>query len=377
MHAPDGILGDDLPQEVTDFWIIPDGQFHKISRWPQNGSLRSDTKYRNLGSQFDNPIATRYLVNVKGFLVGDPVDDPTLDTWGWLDIPDGTVDDFEGETAASPFVPRCEFQILHVDVLPTLGVPGIHILATWFNAAGSFTTGYEYKDEGGVGFTPQVNTVSRPPDHRSSLDNGFGFISRSCEVFAMSECYEFPFHPDFDPGFADFNGIDGYISLSQNVTFANAPFRLSAEVRLRSTVNQWPILGKENSGGFFGMIDSRIIFCNLLLPTSWTPVKDVWVTWVYEFEPVTQLQHKLTIAGTVVRDSTNNRQQCNFNNLGVFRRTQPGVLWADMDMRHLKIETGTPGNYTTLLDMPLLVNALDSGPQANHGTTHNMLLPST
>jgi hypothetical protein len=47
-----------------------------------------------------------------------------------------------------------------------------------------------------------------------------------------------------------------------------------------------------------------------------------------------------------------------------------------MDIRDLKIETGTPGDYETLLDMPLRTNALDIGPNENHGTTFNMDLPS-
>ena len=71
-----------------------------------------------------------------------------------------------------------------------------------------------------------------------------------------------------------------------------------------------------------------------------------------------------------------NRQNVLFNNLGVFRHNDPGVIWGDFDMRLLKLQTGPPGNLVTVLDMPLIENALDLSVNANHGTTFNMDLPS-
>jgi hypothetical protein len=194
-----------------------------------------------------------------------------------------------------------------------------------------------------------------------------------CELFSVSECYVFE---EEDVGMASFNGTDAYIQLTDLMTFANNPFKMSAEIRLNQTVNHWPILGRQGTGGFFGMEGDDIVFGNLQLDTSWTPVTDVWFTWVYEFEPSTQLQHKLTIAGTVVKDGTHSRQFTPFDTIGVYKQGVSGTLWADMDVRDLKIETGTPGDYETLLDMPLRANALDVGPNANHGTPFNMDLPA-
>ena len=50
--------------------------------------------------------------------------------------------------------------------------------------------------------------------------------------------------------------------------------------------------------------------------------------------------------------------------------------WGDFDMRNLKFYHGTLATPQLVLDMPLIENALDLSPEANHGTTFNMDLPS-
>lgn len=376
MHFPNGIIGSNIPSLQTDYWTKPDGEFHKLGQWPKPTSLRAETRYRNFEGQHDFPIATRYLIHIVATGGTAPTFFDDQDMWAWLDIEFGTSNSFEGESFTVPFLPRCFVQIHHTETLEELQVPGTSVAARWFNSRGFYTTFWEWSDQGGIKFKPDINTEEKAADHRRDQNNDYGYTDVEIELYAVSECYEFPNHPDLDPGMAAFDGSTAYISLSQLMTFTNNPFRIACEVRLNQTANHWPILGKEAVGGFMGMRGADIIFGNLTLPTSWTPVTDVWLTWVYEFEPVTQLQHKLTIAGVVVRDSTNSRQFPTFNNLGVYKHGVGGTLWADMDMRDLKIETGTPGNYTTLLEMPLRDNALDLGPQANHGTTFNMPLPS-
>ena len=182
-----------------------------------------------------------------------------------------------------------------------------------------------------------------------------------------------------DPvGFSKFNGIDSYIALDSNTPTLDAPFKLEAEIRLHNVTTFWPIFGREAAGGFLGMDDNDLVFGNITLPTSWTPVLNTWFKFRLEFEQAIQLQYKLFIDDVEVLDTTSIRQTTiDFINLGVFRHNDPGVIWGDFDMRFLKLQMGDAGNLTTALEMPLQVDAQDIGPLGNHGTTFNMDLPST
>lgn len=175
---------------------------------------------------------------------------------------------------------------------------------------------------------------------------------------------------------ASFNGTDAYIQLGDLGSFPFNPFKISCEIRLNQTANHWPVLGRDGAGGFCGMRDDNIVFGSFEIDTSWTPVTDVWFPWVFEFEWPDLLKYKLKIGGSTVWNSVQVRQNFPMDTIGVYKHGISGTLWADMDMRDLKIETGSPSSPVTLIDMPLRENALDLGPNANHGTTFNMVLPS-
>lgn len=177
-------------------------------------------------------------------------------------------------------------------------------------------------------------------------------------------------------GRAEFNGVDAYIALDHNLKRVNQDFIISARIRLHNTTGFWPIMGVEGTGGFMGMDGPDLIFGNFRQPTTWTPVLDQWFTWRLEFEQLTQLGYKLFIDDIEVHSFTGSRQQMAFNTLGVFRHNDPGVIWGDFDMQNLKYLSGNAPSTNVELDMPLDVNALDVGPDANHGTTFNMALPS-
>jgi hypothetical protein len=366
-------------QAELDFWQYVDGtKTHLIKRWPRSNTPRVNCFFRfNKGPGPTFPLASRmgFWYRDHGLSWDETADD--LKAFGWFDW------EARGEGHLGVTIPEnadgysAEITLKEYD----LGEPTFHKGIDCEIVLSHATFG-EQKQEGRFSDVP----VFVPWRYNMNTREHFGVLiwewvdwipgpgtRLHCDIFAVTECYPFARLP---PEMASLDGSSAYIKLNDLMTFVSDPFRLSCELRLNQTIDHWPILGRDGTGGFMGMKDDDIIFGNLTLPTSWTPVTDTWVTWVYEFEPETQLQHKLTIAGTVVRDSTNSRQFPAFNTIGVYKHGVSGTLWADMDIRDLKIETGTPGDYTTLLDMPLRENALDAGPQANHGTTFNMALPS-
>jgi hypothetical protein len=191
-----------------------------------------------------------------------------------------------------------------------------------------------------------------------------------------SECYPFDRQTGGDPGFAEFNGIDSYIALTDLLPAWATPFRLSCCFRYQGQPDWMPILGRGAMGGFYGLDDEDFIWGNIRLPTSWTANVGEWHSYRVDFEQIGQLSWQLYIDDIVVMDAVTNRQFGNANRLGVFRQGAPGTIWGHFDLRDLLILGGTPGNHTTRLDMPLRDNALDLGPEENHGTTFNMDLPS-
>jgi hypothetical protein len=114
----------------------------------------------------------------------------------------------------------------------------------------------------------------------------------------------------------------------------------------------------------------------LRLDTSFTPNLGQWYNWRLEFEQRAQLSYDLLIDGQNVMARTTNRQSLPFNVIGAYKRGIPGTLWSDVNMRNVKWFTGDAPSTDVELDMPLFENALDLGPNENHGTTFNMELPS-
>lgn len=377
MPHPNQILGFDLPQQQIDYWLLPQGQPHKISRWPTNGSLRSDTRYRRFTNQFNFPVATRYLVHFHFEDNPPPGPSPDIDVWFWVDINLGSGANYQGESALDPIVPRCTFTLTEEEELIPSGFPGVQLIVEVFHAETTFSTTYQWLDDFGHPFVNPINTNDHPPDFENGQPPGEEDPGRFTDVWGVSECYDFPVDPESGPGFAAFNGVDAYISLTQVTPNFNAPFVLSADIRLHDVTTFWPIFGKEGTGGFVGMDEDDLIFVILVLDTDWVPVLDTWFNWRLEFEQETQLGYKLFIDDVQVMSRTTNRVFAQLNNLGVYRHNSSPTIWANMDMKNLRLLTGIVPSQDVSLDMPLSLNARDLGPLENHGTTFNMPLPST
>lgn len=195
------------------------------------------------------------------------------------------------------------------------------------------------------------------------------------QFFTMSECFDLTAF-EAPIGMAEFNGVDAWILLDHGLVNTNTDFIIEARIRLKELDHFWPLMGINGTGGFLGMDGEEFIFGTLRLATSWTPTKDVWFNWRLEFEQPLQLKYKLFIDDIEVMDRTVARQHLQFDTLGVSKQGVPGTIWANMDMRSLKMWTGDFPSSTVAIDMPCETDACDIGPDENHGVTANMTLPS-
>jgi len=362
--------------QQQQYWINPDGQPHKISRWPKSGSLRTDCRYRRLHESFHYPLATRYLVNLTATNTSPPGPPTPVDQWGWLDMDGGSGAIYQGATDDAPFTLRCELDITHQQNLPASGFPGILMLAIWHNEHGSFQTNYEYRDDSPQRFQVPVNTISLPPTDRSETAPGFQWTNRNAEVFAVSECYDFPTDPLLIPGFALFNGVDARIELDHNIPLNSGPFSIEADLFVRDASNMI-VVAIDDNNGIVGNEDQDVRYSTFNEPSSWTPPIQQWFNWRLEFEWSSglQLRYELFIDDQSIQGWTRSRFTRDWNMLGV-RNWNSSPTFADLNMKNLKFQRGTFASPIVKLDMPLQENALDLGPDANHGTTFNMPLPS-
>lgn len=358
----------------------------RVAKWPPDATPRTHCSFRMaLGEGLPFPRPQRFLCFM------DTVPDEPLDkAYPFIDMESSGEFELEGEAGANEFGRNVHLKIKeHPEpTFPGIEIPGIEYFFRFtMPTFDDFTVTYFFKNEDHQQIPRDVPMMADAFDDSNqavifwddtmalSIDWPAGGFENNFNWKPMSRCFTFP--EELPPlGMAEFNGIDSYISLLNTLAGFAQPFKLDAEIRLHDVTTFWPILGRDLSGGFFGMDGADIIFGTLRKPTSWVPVLDQWFTWEYEFEPLTQLQHKLTINDVVVNDSTNSRQFSTFNNLGVFRHGVPATIWGNFDMRNLLYRKGTPGNYTTVLNMPLNTDACDIGPNLNHGTTFNMTLPS-
>lgn len=359
---------------------------NRVATWPLPNSGRIPARFKMLGSDPGCASrASRYIFTWRPFPGGTRY-------FALFDVePNGTPFELEGTTGEDPHgrVAKLTITDHHEDNLhPVHGETGIRYLFTLsLPSHADWHTEWFWPSPPVSGFGPapvslQVAPFPVPNARRlndaCSADNAWqDTVCTPVEWYTFSECKQ----PAgqvmvFAPSFAEFNGTDSYIALTTTVGAPNVPCVLKADIRRRGFPWIWPIFGIEGTGGFWGMDLSQIIFGNLTLDTDWTEVDDVWFKWEYRFEQDTQLHHQLFIDDVEVMDRTTNRQFMNPNVLGVFRHNSFPTIWGHFDMKNLLYLHGTPGNFTTRLDMPLTENALDLGPFNNHGTTFNMDLPS-
>lgn len=357
-----------------------------VATWPLAGGVRVASRYKMVGGV--PPCASRasrHLVTWRPIPGG-------VRYFALIDVAyDGTPGELVGSTGEDPHGRVMELKITDHQVgnlHPDYSEIGINYLFTLkLPSHTDWHTEWFYPDIPSLGFTgapvslrelPTEGTPSRTQnDPHTPSTSWESFIASRVDWYTFSECKEPAGEEmDFPPSFAEFNGEDSYIALTESVGQMNDPFILSADIRRRGFPWIWPIFGVDGAGGFHGMDLSQIIFGNLTLDTDWTEVDDVWFKWEYRFEQDGQLRHQLFIDDVEMMDRTTNRQFMNPDVLGVFRLNSFPTIWGHFDMKELLYLVGTPGDFEIRLNMPLTENALDLSDNENHGTTFNMDLPS-
>lgn len=367
-------------QSVLDFFQShPARSTRHVAKWPHPNTVRINCRFRVKDTDPELiPLASRYGLYYHKAIPGWDPDDVDFSAFGWWEFEVRGDNHIGVTTEENSAGYTLDINIKHFEELPSIGTPGIEYRVDFDHAALGIL---EYHEE----YPASVMTNLWKYDMNTFVfsDIFHGYWTQPVppyaelllpRLFAADECYEFdPPAPEM----AEFNGTDAYIALTSNLANVNQDFIISADIRLHNTTGFWPIMGREGQGGFLGMDEEDLIFGSLRLASSWTPVLDEWFSWRLEFEQDGQLKYKLFINDTEVLDRTTNRQNILFNTLGVYRHGVSGTIWADMDMKNLVFLNGDNPSTDVELDMPLFEDALDDGPNENHGTTFNMALPST
>lgn len=371
---------DPLPsQEELDYWAFSgEPGFNRISHWPKPNSARVNCFFRLKYTLPELvPIAGRY-----GFYYTEQFEDwdpgvPALNQFGRFDFEGIAEGHVRLVTPANSEGFTVQIDIEDIELLPIIQEPGVQCTVTTTHATfGTQVARGEWSAKPlRNNWFHNMQTDLQEPESNWQYQNDPTWTIPILvpHIVAVADCFSFP---RLAVGFAAFNGVDSYVSLDHNIDGFAQAFTMDADIRLHDVTTFWPILGREASGGFFGMDGADLIFGNLRLPTTWVPVLDTWFHWRYEFEQDVQLEHALFINQVEVMRQATNRQFSQFNNLGVYRHSLPAPIWGNFDMHDLKIMDGDSGGQTVKLDLPLILNALDLGPEANHGTTFNMPLPS-
>lgn len=365
--------------EEKEFWEFTKGTFfHFVAKWPHPNTPRIDCRFRVKNARPTLiPLASRWgFYSSDGFLTWTPLN-PPYNLFGWWDA-EVRADNRIGFTSeVSPTGWLLDVNIRGLDDLEFLGGPGIEIEhVTTHPTFGSSRKVSEWPVELGIPrfwYNQNTNFFRTNPTWTITEESQNWPQAWNPWIFAVDECY--PFKP-FPVGMAAMNGTDSYISLDHNIPRLDVPFKISADIRLHNVTSFWPLFGLDNSGGFTGMDEDDTIFGFLRIGTTWVPVLDVWFNWRFEFEQVSQLNYRTFIDDVQVDESTFGRQFSHRNMLGVYKHGVSGTIWADMDVKNLKLTIGDVPSTNVVLDMPLIDNALDLSPDANHGTTFGMDLPS-
>jgi hypothetical protein len=370
-----------VPEQIDfEYWgMHPDGVNHKVSSWPRPGSLRVDARYRMLFGKDCLPSAQRFLLRIRHELIVDPPTAATKDIWALLDLVPIKGGHIEATTNANADGLVLRVSAESMELLPDQQVPGVLFQIELSLADnGSVIYWEEYATHpGSTRWTPTAENWVGGSDAQGWITDPLWTYGEFVQKYQSgSECYAFERQSEGPEGFAEFNGVDSYIALTESVPAFNSPFRVTCDFRIRGQPDWMPIWGNHDAGGFKGMDQSDVIFGIIRFNTTWNPTIDVWHTYRYDFEQTSQLQHQLYIDGINVMDRISNRPQMSANRLGVYRQGGVGSIWGHFDLRFLKYEKGTVGNFTTELEMPLQTDALDLSDNENHGTTFNMELPS-
>lgn len=188
----------------------------------------------------------------------------------------------------------------------------------------------------------------------------------------VSECIDLA--PAPVSGFAAMNGVDAWIDAPSQLLINDSKIRMIFDFRLHSAAQQI-VVGRSNQLAQFTSISqdrftwrgNRVDFSPLLNQGQWYNC-DYRLDW-----DIVDGLNRVSIDGGADITSSGSQIAQLIDQIGKQGGAAPT---SHFDLKVMTIERGGASSPTTMIDMPLDVNACDDGPNSWDGTTFNMVLPS-
>lgn len=176
-------------------WLFPNGQPHKVPRWPRPNSNRVDSRFR---LKFTNPIddntASRYLFfHLRDNPPGGPPA-PRIGRWGWFDI-----EVFLDQVLLIELAPDFDNLILEIRIEPSEPLThepddGIEVFVTsTIPGFGGAEMVYDWGVSGPRPWRYNVQMNSYP--FTSFAENAiqpWPWFFNTFRMFGVTDCYTFP-----------------------------------------------------------------------------------------------------------------------------------------------------------------------------------------
>lgn len=366
------------------YWkVFPEGFGMPISLWPHCGSKRTNSLYRLRYMRNDAiyPSASRFYCVYDSGETSPEGNPPGHRNWGWMDVSPLGEDHLYGEAGPDPDGWDASIDIQAMQTLPLFGTPGIRQSYRVTEPGGGwkeFT--YEHpRDSVSQWWQPYMSVGNlNPPLNATSDSNNWPFETFEVAWFrnTVPECYSFP-NPLGD-GFANFNGSDSWIELTNSTPNVAGRWIYTAQLFIRDPVGAWVMCSTTSVNPRTGYNDDFGQWRSAKVATDSSAPLNQWFEFRMEREwAVPTGNHmKVYFDGIEVGSSLQPNYQLSFNALGGNRPNPAANKWADMRMRDLLFRRGSPAAPQVVLDMPLRQNTCDLGPFANHGIPHNVGLPA-
>lgn len=364
--------------EAIDKWVNVGGflQKHKIGRWPHPNTNRTDSRFimltdRDLAHTAHKRLWCWNLANTI-----DPVDFPPWQNLGWFDLEANGNSDVRGTSNTNEFGWVCHEEIKYVATLPVAGVEGVEVMLELTHAASGHFIRRFFEFVPGTNvwhWDRDTNPNNDPPDRQEESVN-FPYVDVAQFEWAMSDCFLFP--RDLPPvaGFARFDGIDSYIENRSVTLNTNIEWRQEFDVRLHGTGDHLYLAKSFNTTKFCLIRQAAIIYRGRIVTFSTSLNLDQWyhVDFRYEWDSPDGL-YRVSVDGGADDTFASSGVADRWNRYG---KKGASPVIGEFDLRNFVLTNGPSSTPVVFLDQKFDANACDDGPDARHGDTFFMSLPS-
>jgi len=183
------------PAELTA-WLFPNGQPHKVPRWPRPQTNRVNARFRlPHTAPVDGWTGSRFLFRFQRD--NPPVGGgggPRIDRWGWADVDTHPFADLRADLPPDIDTLNLTFEINSADLLDTQPGPGVFVSFSvnipGFGGAEGF---YEWGLLGPRPWRFNVQFVTYPFNFFfEQLNAPWPWFINNFRLFGVTDCYTFP-----------------------------------------------------------------------------------------------------------------------------------------------------------------------------------------